>query len=57
MKLRAKLSINEVMETYINGNISDTKIHIQRMTKMEFLDFIEIVLEYGIKQTDIKKII
>ena len=32
--------IEEITESYINGNISTTKKAIKRMTKLDFLNFI-----------------
>ncbi len=33
-------------ESYINGNISDTKKAVKRMTKAEFIDFAEFLRGY-----------
>ena len=34
----------ELAEAYINGNIADTKKAVKRMTKAEFIDFVELCL-------------
>jgi hypothetical protein len=48
MTLKDRLDVVEVFETWINGNISDAKLHIRRMDKAEFLDFIEHARANGI---------
>lgn len=37
-------------ETYINGNISDTKKAVKRMSKADFIDFAEYLRGYYGKQ-------
>ena len=38
----------EVLDNYINGNISDAKKQVKKMTKAEFVDFIEHARGNGI---------
>ena len=39
--------LNEIVESYINGNISYTKREITKMTKKELIDFIEVLTEFS----------
>ena len=38
----------EVLDNYINGNISDAKKQVKKMTKAEFIDLIEHARANGI---------
>lgn len=40
--------IQEVFENYINGNISDAKKQVKKMTKSEFVDLIEYARGNGV---------
>ena len=35
------MTVQEVYETWINGNISDAKREVKKMSKKKFVDFIE----------------
>lgn len=35
------MDIHEIAETYINGNISDAKKAVKRMSKAQFIDLLE----------------
>lgn len=47
MKLQDRLTPEEVLETYINGNISDAKLHIRRMKPRVLLTLVELADEAG----------
>lgn len=38
--------IREIAESYINGNISDTKKSLQRMSKLDLLEWIDCMAQY-----------
>lgn len=57
MKLKDKMDVTEVFETYINGNISDAKLHIQRMSKAEFIDFIEHARANGVMPYKLRSLV
>ncbi len=42
----------ELAESYINGNISDTKKAVKRMSKAEFIDFAEYLRGFYGKRLD-----
>ncbi len=45
-------------ESYINGNISDTKKAVKRMSKSEFIDFAEFLRgHYGKKLHEIRHLV
>jgi len=50
--------IEQIAESYINGNISWTKEQIKRMTKQDFLYFIKVLVStYGKSLNDINIIL
>lgn len=45
-------------ESYINGNISDTKAAVKRMSKAEFIDFAEFLRgQYGKKLHELRHLV
>ncbi len=48
MKLKDRLTVVEVFETYRNGNVTDARKHIKRMSKAQFIDFLEHARGYGV---------
>jgi len=53
-----KMTIEEVYETWLNGNISDAKKEIKRMSKSAFLDFVEFTTnENTYTYNDIRKLL
>lgn len=42
-----KMTIEEIYETWVNGNITDAKREIKRMTKSEFFEFIKYAHDLG----------
>lgn len=57
MKLSDRFSIEEVYETWMNGNISEAKKHVARMDKVEFIDFIEFCRENGVMPYKIRPLV
>ena len=47
----------EVVESYINGNISEVKQAIKKLSKAEFIDFVEGCRAHGIKLHQIRELV
>ena len=48
----------EIGDSYVNGNISDTRKAVTRMSKAEFIDFAEYLRGYhGIKLHELRHLV
>ncbi len=51
-------TLEKLAATYINGNISDTKRIVHRMSKAQFIDFAEFLRgQYGKKLHEIRHLV
>ena len=50
-------TIIEIWESYLNGNISWVKEKIKKMTKAEFIDFLEHARNYGYKPYKLRHLV
>jgi len=50
-------TIIEIWESYINGNISWVKKKIKRMSKADFIDFLELARGNGIKPYQLRHLV
>lgn len=50
-------TITEVFDSYINGNISWVKKKIKRMSKADFIDFLEHARSNGIKPYQLRHLV
>jgi hypothetical protein len=51
------VDILEIAESYINGNFTDTKNKVKRMSKYEFLQFVFRLQDLGINDEQIEKLV
>jgi hypothetical protein len=50
------MTITELIENYINGNITDTKKRIKRLNKYEIVQFVFALQDAGINDRHIEKL-
>ena len=50
-------TIIQIWEKYLNGNIEWTKKKIKRMSKAEFIDFLELARSYGHKPYKLRHLV
>jgi hypothetical protein len=51
------MSNEDILETYLNGNISDARKHVQRMSKEQFFNFLEFAIDDGLSFNELRALV